>query len=100
MREGTRAQGHSAICHARMEELPQGTAKGQQRLEEADRRTRNTAGERAAERIKFQFVDRPFDPASSSSASPSDAIAGGGVMLQVLAVSLQRVSLNMRLKTP
>ena len=52
-------------------------AKGQQRLEEADRRTRDTAGERAAKRIKLQFADRPVDPASSSSASPSDATAGG-----------------------
>ena len=61
-----------------MEELLQGTAEGQQRLEEADRRTRDTAGERAAKRIKFPFADRPFDPTSSSSASPSDAIAGRG----------------------
>ena len=35
--------------------------------------------ERAAERIKLQFADRPVDPASSSSASPSDATAGGDV---------------------
>ena len=77
MREGIRAQGHSVICRARMEELLQGTAKGQQRLEEAERRTRDTAGERAAKRIKLQFADRPADPVSSSSASPSDAIAGG-----------------------
>ena len=48
MREGTRAQGHSAICRARMEELLRGTAKGQQGLEEAERRTRDTAGEWAA----------------------------------------------------
>ena len=60
MREGIRAQGHSAIC-----------------------RTRDTAGERAAKRIKFQCADRPADPVSSSSASRSDATAG--VMLQVLA---------------
>ena len=76
MREGTRAQGHSAICRARMEELLRGTAKGQQRLEEAERRTRDTAGERAAKRIKLQFADRPADPVSSSSASRSDATAG------------------------
>ena len=82
MREGLRAQCHSAVCRARMEELLQGTAKGQQRLEEAERRTRDTTGERAAERIKLQFADRPVDPASSTSASPSDAIAG--VMPQVL----------------
>ena len=31
MREGIRAQGHSAICRARREELLRGTAKGQQR---------------------------------------------------------------------
>ena len=49
--------------------------KGQQRLEEAERRTRDTAGERAAKRIKLQFADRP-DPVSSSSASRSDATAG------------------------
>ena len=77
MREGIRAQGHSAICRARMEELLRGTAKGQQRLEEAERRTRDTAGERAAKRIKLQFADRPADPVSSSSASRSDATAGG-----------------------
>ena len=76
MREGTRAQGHSAICRARMEELLRGTAKGQQRLEEAERSTRDTAGERAAKRIKLQFADRPADPVSSSSASRSDATAG------------------------
>ena len=88
MREGIRAQGPSAVCRARMEEVLRGTAKGQQRLEEAERRTRDTAGERAAKRIKLQFADRPVnpassssaaDPASSSSASPSDAIAGGEV---------------------
>ena len=52
------------------------TAKGQQRLEEAERRTRDTASERAAKRIKLESVDRPVDTASSSSVSPSDAIAG------------------------
>ena len=70
-----------------MEELLRGTAKGQQRLEEAERRTRDTAGERAAKRIKLQFADRPADPASSGSASSSDFTAEG--MLQVLAMSLQ-----------
>ena len=67
-----------------MEELLPRTAKRQQRLDEAERRTRETAGERAAKRIKLQFADRPVNPASSrsanaassSSASPSDAIAG------------------------
>ena len=49
--------------------------KGQQRLEEAERRTRDTAGERAAKRIKLQFAEKP-DPVSSSSASRSDATAG------------------------
>ena len=49
MREGIRAQGHSAVCRARL----QGTAKGQERLQEAERRTRDTAGERAAKRIKL-----------------------------------------------
>ena len=58
-----------------MEELLLGTAKGRQRLQE--RRTRDTAGERAAKRIKLQFADRPVNPASSSSASSSDATAGG-----------------------
>ena len=48
LREGIRAQGHSVVCRARMEEVLQGTAKGQQRLEQADCRTRDTAGERAA----------------------------------------------------
>ena len=76
MREGIRAQGHLAVCRARMKELLQGTATGQQRLQEAERRTRDTAGEQAAKRIKLQFADRPVNPASSSSASPSEAIAG------------------------
>ena len=53
--------------------------KGQQRLEEAERRTRDTAGERAAERIKLQFADRPADHVSSSRANTSNAIAGGAV---------------------
>ena len=73
------------MCRARKEELLQGTAKGQQRLQEAERRTRDTAGERAAKRFKLQFADRPVNPASfnsanpasCSSASPSNAIAGG-----------------------
>ena len=60
-----------------MEELLQETPKGQQRLQEAERRTRDTAGERAAKRIKLQFADRPGNPASSSSESSSDAIAEG-----------------------
>ena len=76
-----------------MEELVQGTAKGQQRPEEAERRTRDTAGEQAAKRIKLQIANRPVHAASSSSASPSDAIAG--VMLQVPAMLLQAVSLKM-----
>ena len=46
-------------------------------MEEAERRTRDTAGERAARRIKLQFADRPADSVSSSSASRSDATAGG-----------------------
>ena len=62
-----------------MEELLQGTTEGKQRLEEADRRTRDTASERAAKRIKLQIADRKVDPASSSSASPSDVTAGGDV---------------------
>ena len=110
MREGIRAQGHSAICRARMEELLRGTAKGQQRLEEAERRTRDTAGERAAKRIKLQFANRPADPVSSSSASRSDATAGSdaasasnvvaGVSLKMLETLSQGVPLQMQLKTP
>ena len=76
-KRGIRAQGHSAICRARMEELLRGTAKGQELLEEAERCTRDTAGERAAKRIKLQFADRQADSVSSSSASRSDATAGG-----------------------
>ena len=57
--------------------LFRGTAKGQKRLEEAERRTRDTAGERAAKRIKLQFADRPADHVSSSSSSRKDATAGG-----------------------
>ena len=87
MREGIRAQGHSAVCRARMEELLQGTAKGKQRLQEAELRTRDTVGERAAKRIKLLFADRRINPASSSSGRPSDAIAGC-------------TSLQVRLKTP
>ena len=98
MREGIRAQGHSAICRARMKELLRGTAKGQQRLEEAERRTRDTAGERAAKRIKLQFADRPADPMSSSSASRSDATAGSDAASASNVAA--GVSLKMRLKTP
>ena len=106
MREGTRAQGHSAVCRERMEELLPRTAKSQQRLDEAERRTRETAVERAAKRIKLQVADSPVNPASSrsanpassSSASPSDAIAGA-----CRSRCWQRVcrgmSLKMRLKT-
>ena len=90
-----------------MEELLQGTAKGQQRLQEAGRRTRDTAGERAAKRIKHQFADRPVNPASSSSASPSDAIAGGDAASASNVVAGREgwgeeegVSLKIRLKTP
>ena len=36
-----------------------------------------TRQEQAAKRIKLQFADRPADPVSSSSASRSDATAGG-----------------------
>ena len=57
IREGMRAQGHSAVSRARIEELLQATAKGQQRLQEAERRARDTAGERAAKRIKYQFAE-------------------------------------------
>ena len=78
----------------RREELLQGTAKGRQRLQEAERRTRDTAGERAAKRSKLQFADRPVNlassssavnPASSSSAGPSaggDAVSAGNVVAQ------------------
>ena len=76
-----------------MEKLVQGTAKGQQRPEEAERRTRDTAGEQAAKQIKLQFANRPVHAASSSGASPSDAIAG--VMLQVPAMLLQALSFKM-----
>ena len=55
----------------RKKKLLQGTAKGQERLEEAERRTR------AAKRIKVQFADIQVNPTSCSSASPSDAIARG-----------------------
>ena len=51
-------------------ELLQGTAKGQPRLEEAERPGRDTTGERVAKR-------RPVDPAICRSASASDDIAGG-----------------------
>ena len=57
MREGIRAQGHSAICRARMEELLRGTAKGQQRLEEAERRTRD--GRRAGRQTNQAPVQIP-----------------------------------------
>ena len=64
MREGIRAQGHLAVCRVRMEEV-------------AERRTRDTAGERTAERMMIHFADSPVDPAASSIASTSNAIAGG-----------------------
>ena len=78
-------QGHSAESRARLEELLQGTAKGQQRRKQAERRTRDAAGERAAKRTKLQLPDRPLNPTSSSNAvslassniaCPSDATAG------------------------
>ena len=69
-------EGMSAVCRAGMEEVLQGTAKGQQRLEEAERRTRDTAGERTAKRSKSRELQQCTSP-SSSSASPSDAFAGG-----------------------
>ena len=47
IREGIQAQGPSAVCRARMEELRQ------QRLQEAERRTQDTAGKRAAKRLKM-----------------------------------------------
>ena len=97
MREGIRAQGHSAVCPARKEELLQGTAKGQRRLEEAERRTLDTAAEGAAKRIKLQFSDRPADPASSGSASSSDFTAEGNAASAGNVVA--GLSLKMRLKT-
>ena len=60
MREGTRAQRQSTVCRARMEELLQGTAKGQQRLEEAERRVAHG----------IRLVNGP--PSESSSSSPTD----------------------------
>ena len=85
MREGIRAQGHSAVFRSRMEELFQGTAKSQQRLEEAERRAWGTAGERPAKRSNLQFGDRlaiPRAPGGSvaQDAVPQDAgnaVAGG-----------------------
>ena len=70
MGRGMRAQGHSAICRARMEELLKGTAKGQQRPQEAERRTRDTTGERAAKRMKLQFADRPVNHELQQCKSP------------------------------
>ena len=75
MRDGIRAQGHSEVCRGGMQELLQGSAKGQQRLEQVERRTRDTA------------VQIPATPLH-------------GVMLQVVPMSLQEVPLKMRLKTP
>ena len=80
-----------------MEALLQGTAKGQQRLQEAKHRTRDTAGERAAKRIMLQFADRQVIPRVPAVQVPAMPLQG--VMLQVLAMSLQEVSLKMRLKT-
>ena len=67
-----------------------------QRLQEAERRTRATAGERAAKRIKLQFSDRPINPESSNKCKSRELQQCkpqrrhcSGVMLQVLAMSLQ-----------
>ena len=93
-----------------MEELLRRTAKGQQRLEEAERRTRDTSGERTAKRIKHQFADRRIDPVSSSSASRSDVTAGcdaasagnvvAGGVAQNAGNVVAGVPLQMQLKTP
>ena len=103
MREGIRAQGRLVVCRERLEELLQGRAKGRQRLQEAERRTRDTACERTAKRIMLQFADRPVNPVSSSSAAnlvssssarSSDTVAAGdgasnvfvGIVAQVTVV--------------
>ena len=65
---GIRAQSHSAPSRARMEELLQGSAEGQQRLEASD-----VVGERATKRIRLQFDDRRANSASSSSAAAGAA---------------------------
>ena len=102
MPEGMRAQGHATVCRARMKELLQGRAMGQQRLEEAERRTRDTAGERTAMRIKSSLTDQQCKSRRRHCR----------VMLQVPAMSLwgcrsrcwqrgcKELPLKMRLETP
>ena len=72
MREGIRAQGHSAVCRGRVEELLQATVKGQQRLQEAERSTRDTARERTAKRNSSLPTDQqiPRAPSVQVTATP------------------------------
>ena len=76
MQKIMRAQGHSAVCRTKMEELLQGIAKAQQRLEEAEHRTRDTASEWAGKRIKPQFADRPVDLPRAPVQIPATALHG------------------------
>ena len=57
---------------------------------EAERRTRDTVGERTAKRIKLLLADRRVNPACSSSAHPASSLHG--VMLQLPAMLLLGVA--------
>ena len=59
-----------------MEELLQGTAQAKHRLEEAERRSQDTAAERAAKRSKLQFAGRQVNPASSVVQVPATLLGG------------------------
>ena len=62
---GTRAQGHSAACRARMEEALSRTDSGKRRLEIAIDRTKDVVGDRAAKRAMLNY---PSDGSSSTDA--------------------------------
>ena len=111
IREGMRAQGHSAVCRARMEELLQATAKGQQRLQEAERRARETAGERASQTNQAPVcrqTSRSREPHQCKSqrrhcrgrCCKCEQLSVQGVSLKMLATRSQVVSLKMQLQTP
>ena len=90
MREGTRAQGHSAVCRARMEELTQRNSEGPTTFGRGW--TPHTGHGPPNESSSSSPPDQqiPWAPAVQVAATPLQ-----GVMLQVLAMSLQGVSLKM-----
>ena len=64
IRLGIRPQGHTAACRVRMETALGQTEAGKQRLDIAEKRTRDVIGDKAAKRLKLEFY-RPGEAASS-----------------------------------